>query len=237
VRVSAVERDLFDLGEVTAKRLDQWRTVLLQLPTSSTLGLGSGITTFLNRELRGAAIVAAMAEVENLVRTSLLAVSTEINTSSTQLKDLKQALRALAVHSSFMSLSNTRDTDKTWDQRHFVSTLDTNPEIASLPGATTVSAPPPLDGRTIRPSHILRIWAVLGLGGSPFPAPRCSTSLTKLALLRNDIAHRNIPISEVFQQPGTSATQIAQYLDDIQLLVLHVASEIASYCSLQSYKT
>lgn len=225
---------LMDLADATAERLDQWRTTLVQLGTSPSAGVGE--STFLQIELRAAAIVATMAELEHVVRESLLQLFLEVNSSGTLVRDLKHCVRSLAMHSTFDSLLNTKNADTAWSQRSLLTSLEMSSEIASLPLSTTRMPQPPLDGRTIRPAHLFRIWDILGITTDVFPAPRCQTSLVKMALLRNDIAHRNVPIADVFKQPAATAAHIARYVDDLELLVLHVANEIATYAAAQNYR-
>lgn len=216
-----------DMGEAAARRLDQWRSSLLLLESGSLAGAAE--RSFIGYELRGAAIVAAMAELEHVLSECLAALSREMNASSTAVMSLKPSLRSLAMHSRLESLATGSDSDAAWAHRLVLTALDTSLEIVRLPLGSVKRPQPPLDGKTIRPAHVQRVWTVLGMIGQPFPAQRCEASLMRLGSLRNDIAHRNIPIEDVFRQPGTSAREVADYLDDVELLILHVVTEFAAY--------
>lgn len=226
--------EVLENAEEAADRLDHWRSNLLLLAAESLRDISE--SSFLGHELRAAAIVASMAEVEHLVREFLVSLSAEINASGTLIRNLKRTLRPLAVHSNFESLTTTSKGDTAWEQRLLVTTLEDNDQIARFPPRSSKGPQPPLDGKTIRRSHMLRLWEILGLPGTPFPEADCSTSLEKLALLRNDIAHRNVSVREVFFQPDTSARDVAKYLDDIVLMVLHLGTVWSSYASTRAYR-
>lgn len=216
-----------ELADSAADRIDRWRTELLLLAAGSKSNISE--SSFLGRELRGAAVVATMAEVENLLREVLVLVAREVNASGTPVRDLVEPLRVLAAHSQFESISNTTKMDERWDKRYEVTRLHQEAAISSLPGKSTRGPQPPLDGKTIKPSHVQQVWKVLGLGGSPFPSIGASTALTKLASIRNDVAHRNVSISEVFLEPGKTAVHLAGYLDEMILFSLHVGVEVEAY--------
>ena len=51
--------------------------------------------SFLGRELRGAAVVATMAEIENLLREMLVLVAREVNASGTPVRDMSSRFGCL----------------------------------------------------------------------------------------------------------------------------------------------
>lgn len=222
-----------ELADGAADRIDRWRTELLLLAAGALPNAPEA--SFLGRELRGAAVVATMAEIENLLREMLVLVAREVNASGTPVRDLVQPLRVLAAHSQFESISSTTKMDERWNKRYQVTRLHQEAAISSLPGKASKGPQPPLDGKTIKPSHVQQVWRVLGLSGSPFPSVRASTALTKLASIRNDVAHRNVSISEVFLEPGKTAAHLAGYLDEMILFSLHVGVEMETYALAQDW--
>lgn len=217
--------ECLELADSAAARIDRWRTELQRIAVRSSIPEDS----FLGYELRGAAVVATMAEVENLLRQILVLVAREVNASRTPVKDLVEPLRVLAAHSQFESISNTTKMERRWDGRYRVTQLHQEKAISRLPVESSMGPQPPLDGRTIKPFHVQQVWRVLGLAGRPFPSVEASTALTKLALIRNDVAHRNVSISEVFLEPGKTAAHLAGYLDQMILFSLHVGVEVEAY--------
>ncbi|MFD4672207.1 MAE_28990/MAE_18760 family HEPN-like nuclease [Lentzea sp. NPDC058450] len=190
---------------------------------------------YLKAESRGAAIVGVCAELEALTKTVLQKTHREINAMRVPFKDLAVNLRQLAAHDAFESLRSLSDHGKLWEKRAFTTTLDGCSEPMSLP-VERKSAQPPLDGRTLRPEHFYRIWDIYGLDGDAFPMVSWATSLQKLALLRNDIAHGNVPFGEVFQQGGTSRAEVEKYLDEVSYFVTHFVLEWIAYLCRQGYK-
>lgn len=225
--------DALDRAEAAAKRVDEWRSHLLKLSSGSMAELVE--QSFLGRELRAAAAVATMAELEAMLRDMLIGVSDEINSSLTEVRELVPSLRSLASHALFQSLADSPDSEKQWKGRLAVTQLDGSQDIARLPGRMTKAAQPPLDGRTIQSRHLSLIWEVLGLP-DPVPSALVVASLKKLTQIRNDVAHRNVDIYQVFSEAGRTARELAKYLDDIVLLILHIGNEWASYVSAAAYR-
>lgn len=215
-----------------ARRIEEWRSNLLKLAAGSFSEIDE--ISFLGRELRAAATVAAMAELEALLRDMLISIGAHVTSAGVTYRDLKPSLRSLAAHSEFEGLVATRDSERMWDRRQLVTRLDDSDDLAALPGRTIRSPQPPLDGRTIQPRHISLVWSVLGIH-NPIPSASTVASLKKLTQLRNDVAHRNIEVRDVFSEPGRTASAIAKYLDDVLLLVLHIGVEWGAYVANQSY--
>ncbi len=223
----AVER-----AESAAARLDEWRSHLLKLASGSI----SEITeqSFLGREMRAAATVAAMAELEALLRDMLISIGDEINRAALNMRDLIPSLRALAVDGRFSSLVDSSDNEKRWEQRLALTQLDASTEIAQFPGRAIKRPQPPLDGRTIQSRHLFLTWRVLGLSDA-IPSASVVASLKKLTQIRNDVAHRNVAITQVFSEAGRSANDVARYIDDVTLLVLHIGNEWQDYVAEAKY--
>lgn len=109
--------------------------------------LESGELSFLGIELRGASIVAAMAELEHMLAECLTTLVREVNSSSTQVSMLRTPLRALAAHSLLESLAAAPGSDTAWTHRLALTDLNKSSQIASLPLAGTKRPQPLLDGK------------------------------------------------------------------------------------------
>lgn len=228
---------IIELGDEATTRVDSWRQNLLQLASGALAGMTE--TEFLGRELRGAAVVATLAEVERLTRESLVLLSQEIDQASVMVRDLVPGLRGLAAHSQFQSLAQSVKGDPHWESRAAVTTLDVSTEIARFPARTSSSPQPPLDGKTIRTAQMQRIWVVLGMEGDAMPSADAGASLNALASIRNDVAHGNAPISEIFheQTKGRSATDLAEHLRHTVKILDHYCLHLASYGASRGYQS
>ncbi|WP_280361319.1 HEPN domain-containing protein [Nocardia wallacei] len=194
-----------------------------------------GILHYLKAESRGAAIVGICAELEALTRSILQNTHRELNTLRIPFRVLNPSLRQLAAHQIFESLKSLNDHAKLWEKRAAATTLDGCLDPLTLPVETRL-AQPPLDGRTLRPEHFYRIWDIYDLPGDAFPTVSWAASLQKLAMLRNDIAHGNIPFREVFQQAGISQPEVEKYLDDISCFATYLSITWIDYLANQGYR-
>lgn len=230
-----LSRTAIALGDSATQRISEWCQVLVRLSQNDLRSVTED--SHLGRELRGAAVVAAMAEVERLLRELLIALSDEINRGSIPICELKQSLRPLAANSFFQSIINSPKGESHWTHRGAVTTLDENQEIASLPSRTVKSPQPPLDGRTIRESHFKNIWQILSIPDDPFPSAQASSSLNALSSLRNDIAHGTIPISEVFHPDNSekSSARLVDHLTEVKRLVDHASLNFSEYGRIRGY--
>lgn len=227
---------IIELGDESTTRLEEWRQILLQLSTSSLPGIVEDGP--LGRELRGAAAVATLAELERLLRESLVELSHEIGRAGVQIRDLVPGLRALVANPHFQAIMSSSRGDPHWDNRALVTRLETNSEIAVLPSRLSGSPQPPLDGKTIRTAHIERIWLVLELEGDAIPTATMGVSLNAMSTLRNDVAHGNAPLSEIFhpQNFGKSAADLAEHIRQSVRLIDHVCLSVSSYASGRKYR-
>lgn len=166
-------------------------------------------------EARASAAVCSMAELEALVSGVLSDVNSAINATGMCVADLIPTLRPLAAHQHFISLTSLADPDKVWRQRQNVTCLDLSEDIVVLP----IAAPgareplPPLDGRTLKPSHLQRIAAVYGVEIGDLIHTVETLSLIKLSQCRNDVAHGNLPFDSVFSRAGFQVADLRRDLD------------------------
>jgi len=176
-----------------------------------------------------------MAELEALLRELLVELGQEINSSVRQIRDLVPTLRPLATESSFASLIDSRDHEKRWSRKFELTQLDVSTNPPMMPGRNRHGPQPPLDGRTIQLRHLELVWRTLGLA-DPIPSASAVGSLKKLTLLRNEIAHRNESIVEVFRAAGRTADDIATYIDDVILVILHIGDQWSDYAARSAYR-
>lgn len=189
------------------------------------------------REARGSAIVCAMAELEALVVGVLCAVNEEINDSSTPIADLRSSLRPLVAHRELLSLAALADAEKVWRQRSVVTCLESSQDLATLPvnGPAGREPQPPLDGRTLKPNHLVRIGAVYGIDVASFIQTHETLSLKKLSDARNDIAHGNLPFHAVFSRVGFQADDIRSDLDAFDEIGYRFVGAFAGYIEREDY--
>lgn len=232
MQVEQTFEEALERAESAAARTGEWRSHLLKLASGSVPEIEE--VSFLGRELRAAATVAAMAELEALLREMLVSIGREVNVSQASIRELRPSLRPLATHSLFESLADSRNSETAWSHKRTVTNLDQSYELAQLPSRMRKSPQPPLDGRTIQSRHLALVWNVLGLE-QPIPSASVVASLKKLTQIRNDVAHRNVDIAQVFSEAGRSARDIAGYLDDVVLLCLHIGSEWSEYVANRAF--
>lgn len=223
---------VLDQADGALTRLDRLKAFLL---TAVDLdGEDHGKWHFLTQEARAACIVGVFAELEALTRTFLTTINEEITAAHFAISDLRPCLRGLAGHVHFESLRDSSDSANIWSRRTAVTTFESSRELAIMP-LPTRGPQPPLDGRTLTPAHFLRVWQIYGLDGDPVPDLASSQTLQKLSGLRNDIAHGNLPFSEIFRTAGTSAASIEGYLTQMSLFVIHLAYAWSGYATGRSY--
>ncbi|MFI2910064.1 HEPN domain-containing protein [Streptomyces sp. PDY-4] len=187
-----------------------------------------------SRDARALAIVCVMAEMEAFAKYLIQETHMAINGSSVKVGDLRPSLRQLAAHTTFESLRELNDHGKLWERRKYATTLEACSEFVEFP-LNRKQAQPPLDGKTLKPEHFNRLWDIYGLPGVSFPFASWSASLQKLAMLRNDVAHGNIPYVEIFQQAGTSVADVERYVDDIVEFLIHLVDSWCQYLSMTGY--
>lgn len=228
---SASDR-VFDQADDALKRLDRLKSFLVAAEALRVQDHARWF--FLTQEARAACIIGVCAELEALTRVFLVAVNGEINRGVHVVGDLKPCLRGLAGHAHFESLRTSEDAATVWARRTAVTSYDTSTEVAAMP-LPARGPQPPMDGKTLTPSHFQRLWDVYGLDGDPFPELAWATTLTKLSGLRNDIAHANLPFSEIFRTAGTTSPSVERALDQMNNFVIHLTVTWTSYVASQHY--
>lgn len=224
--------EIHQQGERLLRRIDELKFLLLYVRgLDSKDGVGWESST---RDARALSIICSVAELEALTKTVIQCMHRELNDATICGGELAPCLRQIAAHNAFESLRSLQDSAKVWERRAYVTTLDTSAEYLGLPIATQ-GPQPPLDGRTLRPEHFFRMWDIYGLPGEAFPSVAWASSLQKLALVRNDIAHGNLPFAAIFQQAGRTVTEIESYVDDLSSFSIHFVSASAEYLEKKLY--
>jgi len=225
---------LQDLTDQTVRVLERIEDLKLFLAFARTPDSGSGRWKSAQRDARALAIVCSVAELEALTRFTIQRTHEELNAAFLSVDRFVPSVRQIVAHNCFESLRALQDPIKMWERRLYATTLESCAEIAEFP--VVVNHPqPPLDGRTLRPEHFNRLWKIYSLPGYAFPRSAWDASLTKLALIRNDIAHGNLPFIEIFQQAGRSIKEIEGYLNDIEDFVAHFHDSWTEYMQSQQY--
>jgi hypothetical protein len=231
---SVALQTLVDQQDRLSKRAQGLKRLIISVQTVALSPVASGV--LLLQEARAAAIVGIVAELESLTRTILSEIHDHINQAAVPLNSIAACLRQLAVHDEFESLRTLQDATKVWEKRAFATSLDRQSTGTVLP-MPRKGPLPPMDGRTPNPGLYSRIWAVYGLHRDVFPVASWSASIQKLSGLRNDIAHGNLPVHQVFQQPGVQVPDIERYIDDVQAFSDHFVATVTDYIASKLYLT
>ncbi|MFJ9189357.1 MAE_28990/MAE_18760 family HEPN-like nuclease [Streptomyces globisporus] len=215
------------------RRVDDLKK-FLALVTGNSQTSGNPRWASESRDARALAIVCVMAELESFTKYLIQETHVAINSSTATVGDLRSSLRQLAAHTTFESLRELNDHSKLWERRKYATTLDVCAEPVDLP-VNRRQAQPPLDGKTLKPEHFNRLWEIYGIPGHSFPSATWGTSLQKMAMLRNDVAHGNISYVEIFQQAGVSLSDVERYVDDIVEFLIHLVESWCRYLSATGY--
>jgi hypothetical protein len=188
-----------------------------------------------DRDARALAVVCTIAELEAFTKFLIQETHLELNKLGLPLSKLQPNLRQIAAHTTFESLRELSDHSKLWGKRRHATTLEACNDPAEFP-VEKKTAQPPLDGKTLKPEHFNRVWEIYGLSGISFPMATWSASLQKMALIRNDVAHGNMPFHEIFQQGGRTVREIEGYVDDIGEFAIHLSESWAFYLRAEGYR-
>jgi hypothetical protein len=225
---------LQDITDQSVRVLERIEDLKLFLAFAQTADPDSGRWESAQRDARALAIVCAVAELEALTRFTIQRAHEELNAASLPVDRFIPSIRQIVAHNTFESLRLLQDPSKMWERRLYATTLETCIEIAQFPIVTN-HPQPPLDGRTLRPEHFHRLWNIYSLPGYAFPRSAWNASLVKLALIRNDIAHGNLPYVEIFQQAGRSIKEVEGYVNHMQDFVAHFHDVWSEYMLNQKY--
>jgi len=184
-------------------------------------------TLQLRLDVRAATYVYVAAAVEAYITTSLAALVTEINLRAVPYQHLRLSLFAIAHAPHLSALQDVRGL-KMWTRR-----CDIFSDVDSTAIATLDSAHLPLDGGTIRPSHMDAIWRVVGLPGDSTPGHRHRLALTDVADNRNAVAHGEEDAATVAGRKGIP--DLLRLLERVEECVLHVHYGMNDYLDGATY--
>ncbi|MEU8814933.1 MAE_28990/MAE_18760 family HEPN-like nuclease [Actinoplanes sp. NPDC048796] len=230
--ISSAAQNISVQQERLVKRAQGLKRLIISVQTA-VRGAPSSQALLL-QEARAAAIVGIVAELESLTRTALTELHQHINDAGVPISTIAACLRQLAAHDEFESLRTLQDATKVWEKRAFATSMDRQQRGANLP-LPRRGPLPPMDGRTPTPGLYSRIWAVYGLHREVFPVASWSASIQKLSGLRNDVAHGNLPIYQIFQQPAVDVPDIERYIDDVEAFASHFVATITDYIDTKLY--
>jgi hypothetical protein len=179
--------------------------------------------------LRGRASVHVWlaAIMERFVTGWLSGMCAEFNSLGLKWRDVRLSLFSVACGADLQSLSDGLKKGA-WLKRVSMFDRTSDGGIAILD-----SNHGPLDGRTIRPSHLDEIWMVFGLASSPFPSPIHRVVLTTIADQRNDIAHGKV-------RPAVAGGKYTyfdyeRHIARIEDIVEHIAVQSEDYFIARRY--
>ena len=132
---------------------------------------------------RAATSVWLAAVMERFIDAWLSGVVVEFNASAMKWNDVRLSIFALACGAQFQSIADGVKKD-IWKKKIEIACIS-----ASSSPAVLTTAHLPLDGRTIRPSHLDDIWLAFGFPKRSLPTPLHRALLDSVATYRNEVAH------------------------------------------------
>lgn len=178
-------------------------------------------TRSLRHDVHAATYVYVAAAVESYISQVLDAMIVEINAQNIPLRNLRLSLFSV-VHGPHLEALQAVRGFKMWGRR-----IEIFEEVNSTGFCQLDAAHIPLDGRTIRPSHLETIWNVLGLEGDSTPGPLHRLALTTLADNRNSVAHGEEDAGVVAGKMSIQDT--LRLLDKIDDIIIHIHVSLESY--------
>lgn len=227
----------FPLGyaEEADQRLQKIKKFLSQIKNQQFI-VNSEITEFLSQEIRGAACVAASGELERYFREVLKFIYDTILNEDISIEEIQPGLQVVNNSSNFQILANQDLGLKNWDTRYkLLSSHNSQDRFIYRPSARNPVQP--LDGKTIKKEHVSTIIQALNLNYSP--KAKQLVSITAISNIRNDVAHLNVPITEIFHQGNSekSISVIIEHLDNIIEFIIEISYAIEEYCANKKYLT
>lgn len=215
-------------------RLNQcWHSILVA--DVAQLGGAHGWRT-VSRDVRAAATVFAMAELEALLKDAIEETHSNIEASAVDVGALRAGVRMLHMGTRFSAASGPEGYDTTWLARLEVGRSHQCEELVALPRRDPQGSLAPIGNRTPRARTISLIWTIYELTGDPFPQLSWRSSLGELASLRNDVAHRRSTLRLVMAGPDRTADSIAGHVRNVRYLGAHVVKALDDYCATQQYR-
>lgn len=214
------------------RRLDQcWLSVMV----ADVLQLGvSGGWKTVSRDVRAGAVVMAMAEFEGLTKECVEETNRVIESSGNSVMDLRGNLRMLHYEARFPAAASS-SLDSVWSARKLLAGAHESLDSPALPRRNQHGFLQPLGSQTPKPVMLTRLWSVYDLPGQPFPHLSWRKSLGEIAEMRNDVAHRRLPLAEALTGRSKSADAIASHLLDLRDLGKHLVQTLLRYTNSMGY--
>ena len=191
------------------------------------VALGKGTSRQLRHDIQAATYVYVAAACEAYLNQVLAATVIEINAANVQLQDLRLSLFAVTHGSYLSSLQDIRGL-KMWARR-----ADLFKDLGSQVSAHLDVAHLPLDGGTIRPTHLDTVWHVFGLPGASAPSPIHRLALSDVADNRNSVAHGQADAAQIAGQK--SLPDMLRLLERVEECILHIHYKVGDYLSSKTY--
>jgi hypothetical protein len=210
---------LGDLG----LRLDETRQQLYFTDARAQQSVG----VLMARNAKAMAYVVIAASLEAFVRDALGVLCREINLAGLTAAQAKLGIISLEQAPRFDAVASSRK-QRIWDERAELLKRAESADVLVLNGAIR-----PLDGRTIKTSHLRSLWATFEIPGNPLPRPHLALALEDLSEGRNLVAHGNVdpqvfgrrkPVQDVFDR-----------IDQIEELGVHVTDALNSYVANRGF--
>lgn len=225
----------FPLGyaEESEQRLTKLKKYLVQIQAEISKN-DSDFFEFLSKEIRASACVAASGELERYFREVLRFLYQSLVDESVSLKDVQPGLRVIGSTDYFQKIIDQDLGIKNWELRHkIVSLHEVQDRFVYKPSSKKPIQP--LDGKTLKKEHISTIIQALNLNFQP--SAKQLSSITAISSIRNDVAHVNSPIDEVFHLDNLekSIDSVVEHLDNIIEFIIELSYDINEYYYLKKY--
>lgn len=197
-----------------AEQLDLIRTGLLEvqsLPYKSPV----------RQQLHGTSYVLLEAVLENTTKVTLRSLIQEINAAKVPHQFLRLSLFTLVGDPIFESLASPKRL------AHYDKRIDFTEVLFDSDCCVLSDDILPLDGRTIRKTHLDIIWRTFGLPGKSLAEPRHQFTLETVADFRNDVAHGEAELDDVTGRQTVLDT--LRFVNEMESVILHLNAAAEGY--------
>jgi hypothetical protein len=184
-------------------------------------------STELSHISRALSYVGLGAAFEEFIREFIDELGVHINAAQVPYNNLRLGVVSLVQSAAFDSAADRRRQEK-WNKRAMILKMSENSSHAELPIGTR-----PLDGSTIKQSHVETLWLVFDLPGSPLPTPLHGLALKDLSEGRNIVAHDNT--DPVAFGRNKAHSDVLRRVTQIEDVAIHVAVAGVTYVESQGY--
>ena len=179
------------------------------------------------RYSRATAYVLVAASLESFVKDVIRVLCEEINQAGLAIAQARLGIVSLEQSPRFDSVASSRK-QRMWDERARLLQRADCPDPLVL--NTEIR---PLDGRTIKATHLRTLWATFEIPGLPLPRPAISFALEDLSEGRNAVAHGNIDFLSFGRRKPLK--DVLDRIDQVEELGVHMVDALNDYVAQQGF--